>query len=62
MVKDPIHLDTYTLQQYVCIRSPKAILNNLPIKKDMTKFLIHLDREKNELILRIAEAQKGRAK
>lgn len=58
MSKEPIYLDTYTLQQDMRIRLPKSILNNLPVEKGTTKFFIYLDREKNELILRIAKATK----
>lgn len=58
MVKEPIYLDTYALQQDMRIRLPKSILNNLPIEKGITKFSIYLNQEKNELILRIAEGLK----
>lgn len=58
MAKEPIYLDTYTLQQDMRIRLPKSILNNLSVEKGTTKFSIYLDQEKNELILRIAETPK----
>lgn len=61
MVKEPIYLDTYALQQDMRIRLPKSILNNLPVKKGTTKFSIYLDKEKSELILRIAEVPKENA-
>lgn len=61
MVKEPIYLDTYALQQDMRIRLPKSILNNLPVEKGTTKFSIYLDQEKSELILRIAKAQKEQA-
>ena len=62
MTKELIYLDTYTLQQDMRIRLPKSILNNLPVEKGATKFSIYLDRERNELILRIAESLKEDAK
>ena len=55
MSKEPIFLDTYLLQQDMRIRLPKAILNNLPVKKGHTMFSIYLDQDKQELILRICE-------
>ncbi len=55
MKKEPIYLDTYTLQQDMRLRLPKAILNNLAVKKGVTKFSIFLDSENNELILRICK-------
>lgn len=58
MAKEPIYLDTYVLQQDMRIRLPKSILNNLPVEKGKTKFSIYLDQDKDELILRIAEAPK----
>ncbi len=58
MAKALIYLDTYVLQQDMRIRLPKAILNNIPVQKGTSKFSIYLDQEKNELILRIAEATK----
>lgn len=59
MDKGPIYLDTYVLQQDMRIRLPKSILNNLPVKKGITKFSIYLDQENGELILRITETPKG---
>ena len=55
MSKEPIYLDTYSLQQDMRIRLPKSVLNNLPIKKGETQFAIYLDQDKQELILRIAK-------
>ncbi len=57
-MKELIYLDTYALQQDMRIRLPKSILNNLPVEKGVTKFSIYLDREKKELILKIAETFK----
>ena len=62
MNKEPIYLDTYVLQQDMRIRLPKSILNNLPIEKGITKFSIYLDKDRQELILRIAEDFKGEEK
>jgi len=62
MNKEPIYLDTYTLQQDMRIRLPKSILNNLPVERGTTKFLIFLDRERQELILRVADDSKESAK
>ena len=55
MKKEPIYLDTYTLQQDMRLRLPKAILNNLSVEKGITKFSIFLDSENNELILRVCK-------
>ena len=55
MGKEPIYLDTYSLQQDMRIRLPKSVLNNLPIKKGETQCAIYLDQDKQELILRIAK-------
>lgn len=62
MNKEPIYLDTYTLQQDMRIRLPKSILNNLPIQKGLTQFSIYLDQDKQELILRIVETPEGNDK
>ncbi len=58
MNKELIYLDTYSLQQDMRIRLPKAILNNLPVEKGTTKFTIYLNPEEKELILRIVETSK----
>lgn len=58
MKKEPIYLDTYTLQQDMRLRLPKAILNNLEVKKGVTRFSIFLDSENKELILRICDDSK----
>lgn len=62
MSKEPVYLGTYALQQDMRIRLPKSILNNLPVERGTTKFLIYLGHEKNELILRVAEDPKVDAK
>lgn len=58
MEKEPIYLDTYTIQQDMRLRLPKSILKNLPVEKGVTQFSIYLDVEKKELILRISEDSK----
>ena len=58
MNKELIYLDTYSLQQDMRIRLPKAILNNLPVEMGTTKFAIYLNPEEKELILRIVETSK----
>lgn len=62
MSKEPIYLDTYTLQQDMRIRLPKSILNNLSVEKGVTKFSIFLDQDKRELILRIADNNEEKKK
>ena len=56
MKDEPFYLDTYTLQQDMRIRLPKAILNNMHVEKGITKFAVYLDRQNNELILKIADS------
>ena len=48
-----IYLDTYVLQQDMRIRLPKAILNNLNIKKGITHFSIFFNKDTQELVLRV---------
>jgi hypothetical protein len=62
MSKEPIYLDTYTLQQDMRIRLPKSILNNLSVEKGVTKFSIFLDQDKKELILRINDSNEEERK
>lgn len=62
MSKEPIYLDTYTLQQDMRIRLPKSILNNLSVEKGVTKFSIFLDQDKRELILRIVDNNEEKKK
>lgn len=47
-----IYLDTYVLQQDMRIRMPKAILENLDVKKGVTKFDILFDKNNEQIILR----------
>ena len=53
--RELIYLDTYVLQQDMRIRLPKQILENLKVINGETKFDIYLDKNKNELILKIAQ-------
>lgn len=48
-----IYLDTYVLQQDMRIRLPKQVLENLKVKNGNTKFDIYLNKEKNELVLKV---------
>lgn len=48
-----IYLDNYVLQQDMRIRLPKAILNNLNIKKGITHFEIFFNKDTQELVLRV---------
>lgn len=57
-----ILLDTYVLQQDMRVRLPKQILNNLNVVKGETMFDIFINIETNEIILRIAETEKGGSK
>lgn len=56
-MSDPIYLDTYVLQQDMRIRLPKSIINNMGAIKGKTNFAIYLNKETNELILRIVPAE-----
>lgn len=50
-----IYLDTYILQQDMRIRLPKSVLNNLNVKRGLTKFSIFLNKDTNELVFRISD-------
>lgn len=56
-MSEPIYLDTYVLQQDMRIRMPKSILQNMNVVKGKTNFAIYLDKDSNELILRIAPSE-----
>lgn len=58
MSKELIYLETYVLQQDMRIRMPKTILANMAVEKGKTQFSIYLDKENNELVLKIAEQEK----
>ena len=53
-----IYLDTYVLQQDMRLRLPKAILSNLDVEKGVSLFEIYLDKESNELVLRVQKERK----
>ena len=55
MSKELIYLETYVLQQDMRIRMPKTILANMPVEKGKTLFSIYLNKESNEIVLKIAE-------
>lgn len=53
MGKNLIYLDTYVLQKDMRVRMPKTVLANLPIIKGESKFDIYLDKEAQEIVLRL---------
>ena len=53
MNKEYIYLDTYILQKDMRVRMPKTILANLPITKGCSRFDIYLNKEANEIILKL---------
>lgn len=55
MSKELIYLETYVLQQDMRIRMPKTILANMAVEKGKTRFSIYLNKESNEIVLKIAE-------
>lgn len=57
MKKSLIYLDTYRLQQDMRIRLPKAVANNIEIKKGITCFDIYLCTDTNSLILKISDKE-----
>ena len=48
-----IYFGTYVLQQDMRVRLPKAILANLGAEKGNSQFDIYLDKDTNEVILKI---------
>lgn len=46
-------LGTYVLQRDMRIRLPKALLSNLPLKCGETVLGVYVDKEKNEIVLKI---------
>lgn len=58
-MKKEILLDTYVLQQDMRVRLPKQILNIPNVIKGETMFNIYINTETGEIILRIAESEKG---
>ena len=61
MSKELIYLETYVLQQDMRIRMPKTILANMMVEKGITKFAIYLDKESNELVLRVVDTKEDNA-
>lgn len=59
MEKDLIYLETYILQQDMRIRMPKAILENLNVEKGKTKFKIYMNKNTNEIVLRVSDTKEG---
>lgn len=57
MENDLIYLDTYMLQQDMRIRMPKAILENMNVKKGHSMFDIFFDKSNNQLILKLNESK-----
>jgi hypothetical protein len=55
-----IYLDSYILQQDMRIRMPKAVLENLPIKKGITSFAIYLDKPNKEIVLKLIDTKEHR--
>ncbi len=52
-----IYLDTYILQKDMRVRMPKSILENLNVKKGVTKFKIYYDKFNAHLVLKIDESK-----
>ena len=48
-----VYLETYVLQKDMRIRMPKSILENLNVKKGISKFKIYYDKENYQLILKV---------
>lgn len=55
MKEELIYLDTYVLQQDMRIRLPKSILENLNVKKGISRFKIYYDKFNYQLILKVSE-------
>ena len=53
MKPDTIYLDTYILQQDMRVRMPKTILANMNLEKGKSKFDIFMDKEEEEIILKL---------
>lgn len=53
MTSSCIYFGTYVLQQDMRVRLPKAILTNLDAEKGNSQFDIFLDKDNNEVILKI---------
>lgn len=53
MKSDCIYLDTYILQQDMRVRMPKTVLANMNLEKGKSKFDIFMDKEAEEIILKL---------
>ncbi len=54
-----IYLDTYVLQQDMRLRLPKSILSNMKVEKGVSLFEVYLDKESNEIVLRVHQQSKN---
>lgn len=55
MKRDLFYLNSYTLQKDMRIRLPKAITSNLAIECGKTVLAVYVDRNNNEIILKIED-------
>ncbi len=55
MKKNLFCLGTYVLQRDMRIRLPKALLSNLPLKCGETGLGVYVDKENNEIVLKIQD-------
>ena len=53
MKSEYIYLDTYVLQQDMRVRMPKTVLANMNLEKGKSKFDIYIDKEAEEIILKL---------
>ena len=53
-----IYLDTYVLQQDMRLRLPKSILSNMKVERGVSLFEVYLDKESNEIVLRVHQQSK----
>ena len=50
-----VYLETHILQQDMRVRMPKSILENLNVEKGKTRLAIYLDKDNNEIVIRVAD-------
>lgn len=55
-----IYLDTYVLQQDMRLRLPKSILSNMKVERGVSLFEVYLDKESNEIVLRVHQQSKDK--
>lgn len=53
MKSEYIYLDTYVLQQDMRVRMPKTVLANMNLEKGKSKFDIYINKEAEEIILKL---------